>query len=278
MSKFPFRLTLIFLFSCISFSVNAQKKVDCTNMTPMQLRQVDQSDCMSENEVARFRAESKKNKLIASANSVKNDVPLTNLIKMLGTPIVNNGKEVVWANGRSLVWDGTRDGAVRFLIKDNKTYNVPNEGIISAAGRAQYLKEEAIRVAQEKENIAKDKADEQRELLEEKAAASNAVAKCDGKTMCTKLFSLVQVFIHTNSSQKIQLVTDTIIETYNPTELGSIGMRAIKVPKSGDKEEVTLEVMCRENSQITSSEKLCRLKRIDVYSRFKPYIDSKLLK
>jgi hypothetical protein len=48
------------------------------------------------------------------------------------------------------------------------------------------------------------------------SAANGAKVVCDLKTTCAKVFALAQIYIATETDQKIQVVTDSVIQTYNP--------------------------------------------------------------
>ncbi len=60
----------------------------------------------------------------------------------------------------------------------------------------------------------------------------------DGKAMCSKLFSLVQIFVHPHPIQKIELLTNPIIETYKLSVKSAIGLLSLKPPKNGEKKEI----------------------------------------
>jgi len=66
---------------------------------------------------------------------------------------------------------------------------------------------------------------------------------CHGDVQCKKLFQLTQIFIIEHSTQKIQLVTDTVIETHNPSDYDDIGFRAIKMPLDGTKSRVSITIL-----------------------------------
>lgn len=123
--------------------------------------------------------------------------------------------------------------------------------------------------------------DEKKQTLEdEKKRLADAVAQaekgsyvtCKTKGICDKLFSLTQTYIKSTASQKIQLVTDTIIETYHPTESGNISMRAIKTPAQASSAVIRLSVFCKvDDSGIY--DKPCMEKKLEIYNGFPAYIN-----
>lgn len=77
-------------------------------------------------------------------------------------------------------------------------------------------------------------------------AARGSRVTCASDAECRKAFALAQIFVSTKTDMKIQLATDTIIETYNPTEAGKMGAKVIKTPGAGQSAEIVLTVTCRE--------------------------------
>lgn len=110
---------------------------------------------------------------------------------------------------------------------------------------------------------------------ESKQAEKNAYVSCENKASCDKTFSLAQIYINSMASQKIQFATDTIVETYNPTEAGSIGMSAIKIPGKGDSSIIRLAVTCKDNDW-GNFDNICRVKKQTIYNGFRSFI-SKML-
>ena len=92
---------------------------------------------------------------------------------------------------------------------------------------------------------------------------------CIGEKVCKKYFQLTQIFITNNSDMKMQVATDTIIETYNPTELYKVGMKASKYPGKDDSEKIVLGVACK--SEV--NDVLCIQKEIEIYEKFRPFIE-----
>jgi len=106
-------------------------------------------------------------------------------------------------------------------------------------------------------------------------AEKDAYVTCNDRTSCDKTFSLAQIYINSMASQKIQVATDTIIETYNPTEYGNIGMGAVKIPGKGSSAIVRVSVTCKV-SDSGHFAKYCESKKLDIYNGFRPFV-SKML-
>ena len=104
-------------------------------------------------------------------------------------------------------------------------------------------------------------------------AEQAAVISCGDKTACDKAFSLTQIYINQTSDQKIQLATDTIVETYNPTDEGKIGLAATRVPGKGASASILLKVTCKDGSYAID---LCLLKKTNAYEGFRPFIERML--
>jgi hypothetical protein len=126
------------------------------------------------------------------------------------------------------------------------------------------------------ELAAKQKLEAEQVAIQAAAQAErDAYVTCNDKTSCDKTFSLTQIYINSMASQKIQVATDTIIETYNPTEYGNIGMGAVKIPSKGGSEIIRLSVTCKV-SDSGHFEKYCESKKLDIYRGFRPFVNKML--
>ena len=106
-------------------------------------------------------------------------------------------------------------------------------------------------------------------------AEKNSYVACKNKANCDKTFSLTQIYINSTASQKIQVATDTIIETYNPTENGNIGMKAVKIPGKGSSAVIRLTIMCKVGDS-GYYDKACGLKKLDIYNGFRSFVNKML--
>lgn len=97
----------------------------------------------------------------------------------------------------------------------------------------------------EKERLARDRLE-----LKSRYEASRAIAKfeCSNELACTKAFSLAEIFVAENSDLKIQVVSRSIIETYNPTEEGKFGGRIVKMPHKGTSNIIFYTPVCKSDS------------------------------
>jgi hypothetical protein len=247
------------------------------------------------------------------ANMVKNGMTLEQAGQLLGmAPTKVEGKYAYWQTPDITQYYGKSTGAIRFEIEDGRIVNVPAGGIFSPeaarlydeAWTAAHNRDKLDRAAEEAERARRHAAEEaerahrqaaedaerarrqaaeverakaREEIAKEAAAERTAWVQCADKVMCSKVFALAQIYVTKHSDQKIQVATDTIIETYNPTDPGKIGVSIVKTPRQGSTEVVTLSASCKD-SEYGNFASLCRQKRTNVYAGFKPFVESLLLK
>lgn len=151
------------------------------------------------------------------------------------------------------------------------------------AAERQYWAEKDVKYAAELEISDRKRKQRQLEAVErvkaevemERLAAAGSSVTCNDKATCLKVFALAQIYTNLNSDQKIQVATDTIIETYNPTDIGKVGITIIKTPQHGSTEVVSITPSCKEDDLSGSA---CRLRRTKIYTGFRSFIDEKLSK
>ena len=124
----------------------------------------------------------------------------------------------------------------------------------------------------------KKESKEELEVRRQKVAAlevaeAKAVIACRDKAACDKSFSLTQVYINKTSDQKIQIATDTIVETYNPIEDGKMGLQAMRIPDKGTSASIRLTATCKGERAAFDR---CLLKKTNAYDGFRPFIASML--
>jgi hypothetical protein len=124
---------------------------------------------------------------------------------------------------------------------------------------------------QEKKQLEQETSQLQREIQSE----TDSFVNCKSAPKCQTVFSLTQLYINAKSDQKIQLATDTIIETYNPTSAGNVALKAIKIPGKLGSATIRLTATC-ETEDYAGYEQLCRKKKFDIYTGFRPYIEQML--
>lgn len=103
-------------------------------------------------------------------------------------------------------------------------------------------------------------------------AKQNSSVVCVGEKICKKHFQLTQLFINNNSDMKIQVTTDTIVETYNPTDLYKVGMKASKYPGKDDSEKIIIDVICKSEA----NDVICIQKETAIYEKFRSFIEMSL--
>jgi len=254
-------------------------------------------------------AASSYNSARANANLVTNGMTVAQAVQVIGMPpTAQTGTDVEWTRGTAQTYDATLGGAIRFQVKDGVIVGVPQGGIFGAEARRRFIAEwsaeqDRKQAARQKENEARDKAAAQAdakraadlaaqaetdrtqqaalaaqraaEILQEQKAAAGAKVMCNVKTSCAKVFALAQIYIATETDQKIQVVTDSVIQTYNPTESGNVGASIIKMPQRGDSAEVSLTLSCKTEDNDTFGS-LCRHKKTRLYEGFRPFIERRL--
>lgn len=132
-------------------------------------------------------------------------------------------------------------------------------------------------------------------IKQEKDAELEATVNCTNKAQCDRLFSLARTYIESEATEKIKVATDTIIETYEPAEVGGIGISAIKIPTKADNAEIRLSVTCKAfgsdiiiekldletesaetlKSKMKKSKIACLSKQITIYRDFQSFVNEK---
>lgn len=124
--------------------------------------------------------------------------------------------------------------------------------------------------------MEKEKSDAIALDLEFERSKGKAFFKCKDRTECEKAFSLTQIFIATNTDMKIQMANDTIIETFNPSEIASMGATAFKIPKEGASAEIRLIVTCK-TKEFKEAERVCKTRTIKINSDFPRFLRDRLM-
>jgi hypothetical protein len=157
----------------------------------------------------------------------------------------------------------------------------------SAKSNVDFLAVAVDRERKEKQRVADERQhkDEQaRAELERKKqearltlidAAQKSRFLCKFKSECDKAFSLTQIFVSENSDMKIQVATDTIIESYNPTESLKTALKAIRIPQRGDAAEIVLTASCRDEGRVSLKE-TCDQKLLSIYLAYPVFVQSVL--
>ncbi|NIA00395.1 hypothetical protein [Massilia sp. CCM 8734] len=234
-----------------------------------------------------------------NANQVKNGMTVQEAETILGMPATDKGvNKVKWRRGHAKRYDATPTGSVEYNLENGIIVGVPEGGVFGPVARQAYVQklaaEDAARRAESQANAAERatkaaasaKAEAVRQEREEAQAKEETVALlaareqaniiCRDKTSCAKMFSLAQIFVTQNANQKIQVATDTVIQTYNPTGEGNIAASIIKMPGSGSNEKITLTLSCKSEGEAVA--KMCRTEQTRIYKEFRPFIEKNLVR
>jgi hypothetical protein len=94
---------------------------------------------------------------------------------------------------------------------------------------------------------------------------------CHSKDDCQKAFALTQIFISEKADMKIQLATDTIVETYNATELLRVSLKAVKIPGAGSAAQIVLSGSCKDGGN-EGAVATCTGKLVSIYRAYPEYM------
>ena len=143
----------------------------------------------------------------------------------------------------------------------------PNE-LAEEENRARQAAEADRRAASAKRATEEEKKKEVA-VRAHQTAKNNAVFRCQDRSACDKAFALTQVFINSKSDMKIQIANDTVIQTYNPTELFGVGLSAVKMPRAGSSADIIISVNCKSTE---SNALLCLSKSTLIYQDFPDFM------
>lgn len=73
---------------------------------------------------------------------------------------------------------------------------------------------------------------------------------------------------------KIQIATNTIVETYNATDDGKLALKAVRIPLRGDEAEVRLTVSCRGAGPTWNQ--FCRDREVRVYEGYLDFLRTRV--
>lgn len=196
-----------------------------------------------------------------------------------------NISETLIVTGQSYGEDIVLNRLERFkVVASQEAYQIAKSNFDSVAiVIAAQLKEKRLRAD---EALAEERRRE-KELRDEKERKKNQTVLalidaskqsrvfCQSRAECEKAFSLTQIYMSEKSDMKIQVATEAIIETFNPTDSMKIGLKAIKIPKQGDTAEIVLTVSCRDESR-ESFKEVCDGKLLSIYTGYPAFVRSML--
>ena len=112
-------------------------------------------------------------------------------------------------------------------------------------------------------------------------AKQEAKVTCTTRAQCKKVFIFAEIFVTQNSYMAIRHSDDRMILTYNPDYNGRIGLAVQKIPDAGEAATIELIAVCKNMDRMTIWGTYpyfdeCAGRLMNVYTGFKPYIESRL--
>ena len=216
----------------------------------------------------------------ANANLVKNGMSVWQAKELLGTSPTDQTKLILkWRRGKAQDYDATPDGAIVFHVKNGKIVDVPEGGIFGPEARRQFIEAHPVQADRGQVEAAGSDVESNEEYVAGLAAAAQAANAativCDVKLTCAKVFSLAQAFIAAETDQKMRVVSDAVMQTGSPTELGQVGASVFRTPQRPGRATVSLRLSCKAGS-IQEQERLCREKTTRLSLKFRPFIEERL--
>lgn len=97
--------------------------------------------------------------------------------------------------------------------------------------------------------------------------------QCDSYNSCERSWKLAQIFAHENASNKLEIVTDSLIISSKPKSDEQLGLSITRIPADDDAMQIVLEVQCFDSE---AGEKLCQGEKVSLLkSEFIQYISQK---
>jgi hypothetical protein len=85
----------------------------------------------------------------------------------------------------------------------------------------------------------------QTQYLQSRIAATTPTCNQNIEMQCEKMWEAAQVWIVKNSAYKLQIATDVLLETYNPSQYDTgIAVRVLKEPTSNSSYKISVVVYC----------------------------------
>lgn len=177
---------------------------------------------------------------------------------------------------------------VSIEIYINAKSNIDKQAVEMDENRERLLKESIEKQEASLEILRTEKKAQELIRRELREAKDNAYYLCQNKKECDKYFSLTQIFISENSTMKIQVATDTVLETFSATTDYGISIKAYKIPKKGDTALIKLSVDCRIaestkgeteveiRKEVEIKNSYCNTKTLKIYNDFKKYIPNNI--
>lgn len=87
-----------------------------------------------------------------------------------------------------------------------------------------------------------------------------AVYSCPDQASCDKAWKFTQIFAHENASNKLEIVTDTLIVTGKAQSENQISLSITRIPDEGDSMQIVMEVSCHSSE---AGAKLCASQEVE---------------
>lgn len=102
--------------------------------------------------------------------------------------------------------------------------------------------------------------------------SSDVAYSCDNRDTCEKAWQYAQIFAHENASNKLEVVTDTLIITGKPQDENQIGLSITRSPGSDENMKIVLDLNCHNSTkglQLCSSDQalVIRQKFVDFLAK-----------
>ena len=78
----------------------------------------------------------------------------------------------------------------------------------------------------------------------------NNIPSCSGAAQCARMWSAAQAWVANNAGMKLQIATDSILETYNSTSYSRLAVKVVKEPVGADGYRFVITTFCMDNSCI----------------------------
>lgn len=141
--------------------------------------------------------------------------------------------------------------------------------------RSERIRKEEESRTREEENRAQRERRRHETKLALIVAAQKSRFACQSRPECDKAFALTQIFVSEYSDMKIQVSTETIIETFNPTDSMKTGLKAMKIPLRADTAEIVVTASCRDEGR-ESFVNFCDEKLLSIYRAYPAFVKTAL--
>ncbi|ACV27627.1 hypothetical protein [Kangiella koreensis] len=95
------------------------------------------------------------------------------------------------------------------------------------------------------------------------SVSNSSVYSCPDKPACDKAWKFAQIFAHENASNKLEIVTDTLIVTGKAQNENQVSLSITRIPGEADNMQIVMEVGCHTSeagAKLCSSQEVINLK------------------